>query len=355
MCDSLYSDQPGQEAHNCMKTPSEFGTSPASAGLPAIQPGIEHLIGNTPLVKLQRVFAGLPHTVLAKLEFLNPSGSVKDRMSKYIIEDAEQRGLIKPGDLIIDNSSGNTAISVAMLGTVKGYRTMFTVPDKTSQEKIDLIKSLGAEVVICPHDVPHDHPDSYYSTARRLAKKLGAFLIDQYHNPKNIECHYVTTGPEIWEQTGGKFDIFIAGIGTGGTYSGVARFLREKNPRIKCIAVDPVGSIFYEYLKTGQIGDARTYKVEGIGTDVLTRAMDYAVVDDVIQVDDREAFHAAREVANKEGMLVGGSSGSAIAAIRRLAQGLAEPKTIVTILPDTGMRYLSKFLNDNWMRDNNFM
>jgi cystathionine beta-synthase len=295
-----------------------------------------------------------PHTVLAKLEFLNPSGSVKDRMSLYILAVAERDGLIKPGDLIIDNSSGNTAVSVAMIGAVKGYRTMFTVPDKTSQEKIDLIQSLGAEVVICPHDVAHDHPDSYYSTARRLAKERGAFLINQYHNEQNIECHYQTTAPEIWQQTGGRFDIFLAGIGTGGTFSGVARYLREKDRRIKNIAVDPVGSIFYDYLKSGREVEPRPYKVEGIGTDVLTQAMDYTVVDDVLQVDDRQAFQAARELIRREGLLAGGSSGSVIAAINQLLPQLDRPQTIVTILPDSGQRYLSKFLSDSWMAEHGF-
>ncbi len=312
------------------------------------------LIGNTPLVKLREVCGRGPHTVLAKLEFLNPSGSIKDRMSLFIIEDAEKRGLIKAGDLIIDNSSGNTAVSVAMIGAIKGYRTMFTVPDKTSQEKIDLIKSLGAEVVICPHEVPHDHPDSYYSTARRLARERGAFLINQYHNEKNIECHYLTTGPEIWEQTGGKFDVFVAGIGTGGSFSGAARYFKEKDPGIVNVAVDPVGSIFYEYLKSGKETQPAAYKVEGIGTDVLTQAMDYSVVDDVLQIDDRQAFHAARELVRREGLLAGGSSGSVVAAINELAARFTEPKTIVTILPDSGMRYLSKFLSDSWMRKHGF-
>jgi cystathionine beta-synthase len=313
------------------------------------------LIGNTPLIKLRRIFADTPHQVYAKLEFLNPSGSIKDRMSLYIIEDAERRGLIKPGDTIIDNSSGNTAVSVAMIGAVKGYRTVFTVPDKTSQEKIDLIKSLGAEVIICPHDVPHDHPESYYSAARRLAKELGAFLIDQYHNPKNIEAHYLTTAPEIWAQTGGAFDVFVAGIGTGGSFSGVARYLKEKNPEIRRIAVDPEGSIFYDYLKSGTTTEPQSYKVEGIGTDVLTRAMDYSVVDDVVRVGDRDAFLAAREVVRQEGMLVGGSSGSVIAAIQRMAAEYPEPTTFVTLFPDSGMRYLSKFLNDSWMTEHGFM
>lgn len=312
------------------------------------------LIGNTPLVKLRHVCGHGPHTVLAKLEFLNPSGSIKDRMSLFIIEDAEKRGLIKTGDLIIDNSSGNTAVSVAMIGAIKGYRTMFTVPDKTSQEKIDLIKSLGAEVVVCPHEVPHDHPDSYYSTARRLARELGAFLINQYHNEKNIECHYLTTGPEIWQQTGGKFNIFVAGIGTGGSFSGAARYFKEKDPGIVNVAVDPVGSIFYDYLKSGKEIQPSAYKVEGIGTDVLTKAMDYSVVDDVVQIDDRQAFRAARQLVRREGLLAGGSSGSVVAAINELVNQFTEPKTIVTILPDSGMRYLSKFLSDSWMRKHGF-
>lgn len=322
---------------------------------PCIHEDFLSLIGHTPLVKLRRLFSDTPHTVLAKLEFLNPSGSIKDRMSLYIIEDAEKRGVIKPGDTIIDNSSGNTAISVAMIGAIRGYKTMFTVPDKTSQEKIDLIKSLGAEVVICPHEVPHDHPDSYYSTARRLADEMGAFLVDQYHNKKNIECHYVTTGREIWEQTDGKFDFFVAGIGTGGSFSGAAQYFREKNPNIKNIAVDPVGSIFYDYLKAGRNVEPQAYKVEGIGTDVLTRAMDYSVVDDVVRINDRQSFAAAREVVLQEGMLVGGSSGTVVAAIEMLVAELDQPQTIVTIFPDTGMRYLSKFLNDNWMRKFGFV
>ena len=331
--------------------------SPRMGGLsyPGVHQSVLSLIGNTPLVALQKMFSDTPHTVLAKLEFLNPSGSIKDRMGLYIIEDAEKRGLIKPGDTIIDNSSGNTAISVAMIGAIKGYRTLFTVPDKTSPEKIDLIKSLGAEVVICPHDVPHDHPNSYYSTARRLAEEMGAFLIDQYHNKKNIECHYVTTGPEIWTQTGGKFDLFVAAIGTGGSFSGAARYFRENNPRIKNIAVDPAGSIFYDYLKTGKTVEPRAYKVEGIGTDVLTQAMDYSVVDEVMQVDDAQAFQAARELVRQEGMIVGGSSGSVVAAIRKLAPELTKPQTIVTIFADSGMRYSSKFLSDRWMQEHGFI
>jgi len=337
-----------------MKADNITKSAAINHGKPSGRNSVLSLIGNTPLVELERMFADTPHRVFSKLEYLNPSGSIKDRMSLYIIEDAERRGLIKPGDTIIDNSSGNTAVSVAMIGAIKGYKTMFTVPDKTSQEKIDLIKSIGAEVIICPHEVAHDHPDSYYSTARRLAKELGAFLIDQYHNPKNIDSHYFTTGPEIWAQTGGDFDIFIAGIGTGGSFSGVARFLKEKAPHIINIAVDPEGSIFYDYLKSGKTVKPQSYKVEGIGTDVLTRAMDYSVVDQVIRIDDRESFAAAREVIRREGLLVGGSSGTVIAAIRKLAAEYREPKRFVTMFPDSGMRYLSKFLNDTWMEEHGF-
>ncbi len=331
--------------------------TPTTAFLPAPdrESDVLSLIGHTPLVKLQHLFAETPHTVFAKLEYLNPSGSIKDRMGLYVIEHAERNGLIHKGDTIIDNSSGNTAVSVAMIGAVRGYRTMFTVPDKTSQEKIDLITSLGAEVIVCPHDVAHDHPDSYYSTARRLAKETGAFLIDQYHNELNIDSHYYTTGPEILEQTGGKFDFFVAGIGTGGSFSGCARLFKEKAPEVTNIAVDPEGSIFYEYLKTGKIGEARAYKVEGIGTDVLTRAMDYDVVDDVIQISDRESFLCAREIVCKEGLLVGGSSGTAVAAIKRLCAEHTEPKVFVTLFPDSGMRYLSKLLSDKWMKDNGYL
>jgi cystathionine beta-synthase len=328
----------------------------ASPCPPAINENVLSLIGNTPLVKLQNVCGSGPHTVLAKLEFLNPSGSVKDRMSLYIIEDAEKQGLLQPGGLIIDNSSGNTAVSVAMIAAIKGYRSLFTVPDKTSQEKIDLIKSLGAEVVICPHEVPHDHPDSYYSTARRLAVERGAFLINQYHNQKNIEAHYRTTGPEIWRQTGGKLDIFVAGIGTGGTFSGIARYLKEKNPAVVNVAVDPVGSIFFDHITSGKKVEPGGYKVEGIGTDVLTGAMDFSTVDKIIQVDDRQAFLAARDLVRREGLLAGGSSGSVIAAINKLIPSLSSSvgKTIVTLLPDSGMRYLSKFLSDSWMRQHGF-
>lgn len=312
------------------------------------------LIGNTPLVPLKPLLPGFPHFVSAKLEFFNPTGSIKDRMALYIVEEAEKRGLIHPGDLLIDNSSGNTAVSVGMVGAAKGYRTLFSVPDKTSREKIDLIRSMGSEVVVCPTDVPHDDPRSYYSTARRLAVERPGFLIDQYHNPKNIECHWATTGPEIWRQTGGEFDVFLAGIGTGGTLSGVARFLKEQNPKIRVVAVDPIGSIFHDFIKFNQLVEPGRYHVEGLGSDVPCGALDSTVIDEIVQIEDQESFDAARAMIRREGLIIGGSAGSALAGLIKWGMTQSKPLRVVTILPDSGMRYLSKFLSDQWMSDHGF-
>ncbi len=314
------------------------------------------LVGNTPLVPLRQIAPECPHDIWAKLEFLNPTGSIKDRMALYIVEEAERSGEIKPGDLLIDNSSGNTAVSVGMVGACKGYPTLFTVPDKTSQEKIDLIRAMGSEIIICPTAVAHDHPDSYYSAARRLARERPGFLINQYHNSKNIDSHYYTTGREIWEQTDGQVDVVVAGIGTGGTLSGIGRFLKEKNPDIQIIAADPVGSIFHDYVKFDRLTEPGRYFVEGVGTDVPCDAFDPSVVDEIIQVDDQEAFTSARRIVNTEGMIVGGSSGTAMSALLKwVSTQPREPKLrIITLLPDSGMRYVSKFLNDKWMRDHGF-
>ena len=315
---------------------------------------VADLIGQTPLLPLRTASNDLGHNVLAKLEFLNPSGSIKDRMARYIIERAEQEGLIHPGGLLIDNSSGNTAVSVAMIAAVKGYRSLFTVPDKTSQEKLDMIRALGAEIIVCPTEVPADHPDSYYSAARRLAGELGGFLIDQYHNPWNIDSHYETTGPEIWDQTKGAIDVFVAGIGTGGTLSGVAKYLKEQNPDIRVIAVDPVGSIFYKLFYDNELTEPGRYYVEGLGSDTPCNALDMSMIDDIVQVDDDESFKAARRLAAEEGLIVGGSSGSAVVGLYQWARGKTGRLNIVTILPDSGMRYLSKFLSDAWMRKHSF-
>ncbi len=312
-------------------------------------------IGNTPLVKLNNVAKGIAANIYAKLEFLHPGGSVKDRMALYIIRDAEKRGLLKPGGTIVENTSGNTGFGIAMVAAVRGYKTIFTIPDKMSEEKISTLKAFGAEVIVTKTDVPPDSPESYYEIAKKIAREKKAFYVDQYNNPKNIEAHYKTTGPEIWRDTKGKVDYLVGGIGTGGTLSGAGRFLKEKNKRIKIIAVDPEGSVFYDYFKTGKLIKPHVYKVEGIGEDMLVKALDFDVIDDIIQVNDKESFIMARRLAREEGMFVGGSSGAAVVAAYKVAKNLDRDKTIVVILPDTGSRYLSKIFNDDWMRKNNFL
>jgi cystathionine beta-synthase len=313
-------------------------------------------IGETPLVKLNRITQGVKPTILAKIEFFNPGGSVKDRMALHILKDAEERGLLKPGGTIVECTSGNTGIGVAIYAAVKGYKVIFTIPDKMSEEKINLMKAFGAEVIVCPTEVPPDSPESYYQVAKRIAQETpNSFYVNQYHNPKNIEAHYITTGPEIWEQTEGKIDYFVAGAGTGGTISGAGRYLKEKNPEIKVIGVDPIGSIYYDYFKNKKLIEPHTYLVEGIGEDMLCEALDFEVIDDFIQVSDRDSFLMARRLVKEEGIFAGGSSGAAVWASLKLAENLSEDNTIVVILPDTGSRYLSKIFNDKWMRKKGFI
>lgn len=312
-------------------------------------------IGNTPLVQLNKLVGPEDAKVLVKCEYMNPGGAIKDRIAVHIINEAEKKGLLKPGGTIVENTSGNTGAALAMVAAVRGYKCIFTMPDKMSKEKIDTLKAFGAEVVVTPTAVPADHPDSYYETAKRLARETpNAFYVNQYHSLDNVQAHYLSTGPEIWEQTEGQFDYFVAGLGTGGTMSGAGKFFKEKNAAIKNVGVDPIGSVYYEYFKSGKLGEPHVYQVEGIGEDMLCGAMDFSVLDDVRQVDDNTSFHWARRLAREEGIFAGGSSGSSVAVAVQLAKELGKGKTIVAILTDGGKSYISKFYNDDWMREKGF-
>jgi cystathionine beta-synthase len=314
-------------------------------------------IGWTPLIRLGRIGSGIRTPIFGKAEYANPGGSVKDRIGLAIIEAAEQRGELKPGGTIVEGTSGNTGVGLAIAASLKGYRCIFTMPDKMSQEKVRLLKAYGAEVVITPTAVPPDHPDHYIVKAKHIVRQTpGAVLADQFYNPVNPEAHYLTTGREIWEQTGGKVTHFVAGAGTGGTVSGVGKYLKEKNSKVRVVAGDPIGSLYTHYHRTKAMGEGHPYKVEGIGGDKIPSTIWFDQIDEFRQVPDRTSFTMARRLAREEGILVGGSAGLNVWLAVEIARELDDPASmIVTILADTGERYLSKVFSDEWMQENQML
>jgi len=313
--------------------------------MPGSYPTIVDLVGNTPLVRFQRLSEGYEPTLLAKLEFLNPGGSVKDRIGLAMIEAAEREGKLGPGGTIVEPTSGNTGVGLAIAATLSGYRCIFVMPDKVSQEKIALLRAYGAEVVVCPTAVEPESPESYYSVSNRLAEEIpGAFKPDQYSNPANPEAHYRTTGPEIWEQTGGEVGVIVFSVGTGGTISGTARYLKEQNAELVVVGADPEGSIYSS-------DRVHPYLVEGIGEDFWPTTFDPSLVDEYVTVSDRDSFLTARRLAREEGILVGGSGGTAVWAMLEVARRYGPDTTIVTLIPDSGRGYLSKLYDDNWLAE----
>ncbi len=313
-------------------------------------------VGGTPIVKLNRVVpADVQAEIYVKCEFMNPAGSMKDRIAINMIRAAEEEGRLKPGGTIVEATSGNTGAGLAMVAAVKGYRCVFVMPDKMSQEKIAALRAWGARVVVCPSAVEPNDPRSYYSVARRIAEETpNATLANQYHNPDNPDGHYRSTGPEIWAQTGGEIDVLVAGMGTGGTLSGTGKYLKEQKPDVQIVGVDPVGSVYYDFVKHGLVTRPFSYKVEGIGEDFFPSTMNLKVLDDCVRVDDRECFMMTRDLVRLEGLYVGGSCGAAVAGAIKWARGRAKAERIVVLLPDSASRYLSKVFNDEWMRENGF-
>jgi cystathionine beta-synthase len=316
---------------------------------------ITEAVGNTPLVKLNNVTKGIKATVLAKVEYMNPGNSVKDRMAIKMIEDAEKAGILKPGGTIIEGTSGNTGMGLALAAIAKGYKCIFTLSDKQSKEKMDILRAVGAEVIVCPTNVAPEHPDSYYSVAKRLSKEISNSIYpNQYDNLSNWRAHYDSTGPEIWEQTEGKVTHFITGVGTGGTVTGISKYIKERNAAIQTIGIDTYGSVFKKYKETGIFDENEiySYATEGIGEDILPKNVDFDLIDQFIKVTDKDGAVMTRRLAKEEGLFVGWSSGTAVHGALEYARenNLTEDDVIVVLLPDHGTRYLAKIYNDEWMR-----
>jgi cystathionine beta-synthase len=316
---------------------------------------ITKAVGHTPIVKLNRVTEGLDSDIYVKCEYLNPGGSHKDRVALNMIKDAEAAGL-KPGGTIVEATSGNTGAGLATIAAVKGYKCVFVMPDKMSQEKVSTLRAYGARVVMCPTAVEPEDPRSYYQVAKRIAEETpNCFYANQYHNPSNPGAHFASTGPEIWEQCGHELDVFVAGLGTGGTISGTGKYLKQKKPDMKMVGVDPVGSLYYDFVKSGRITKPFTYKVEGIGEDFFPSTMNLNIIDDIVRVDDKECFLMTRDLVRLEGLFVGGSGGAAVAGAIKYARQSGKKENILVLLPDAASKYISKIFNDEWMRENGFL
>jgi cystathionine beta-synthase len=317
------------------------------------------LIGDTPLIKLNKITQGLKGSFYAKVEAFNPGHSTKDRIALHIIEEAERKGILKPGDTIIETTSGNTGFSIAMVSIIKGYECILAVSNKSSKDKIDMLRSMGAKVYVCPAHVSADDPRSYYNVAKKLHEEIkGSVYINQYFNELNIDAHYQTTGPEIWKQTEGKITHLVACSGTGGTISGIARYLKEQNPNIRILGVDAYGSVLKKYHETKEFDEKEIYpyRIEGLGKNLIPTATDFEVIDEFMKVSDEESAHTAREIAKTEGLFVGYTSGAALQAIKQFAdQGeFDENSLVVAVFPDHGSRYMSKIFSDDWMSDQGF-